>query len=62
LAGLRAARSNGHTDEAVLSMAKDAGLIHDILPRIAQDAERILEEGAARVVVPDPLQQTGGHR
>ena len=50
IAGVQAARKRGDTEEAVLSMGQDAGLIHDIPPaaeivsRIAQDAERILRE------------------
>jgi NAD(P)H-dependent flavin oxidoreductase YrpB (nitropropane dioxygenase family) len=50
IAGVQAARKRGDTEEAVLSMGQDAGLIHDIplaaeiVSRIAQDAERILSE------------------
>jgi NAD(P)H-dependent flavin oxidoreductase YrpB (nitropropane dioxygenase family) len=53
-AALQTARKNGDVEEAVLSMGQDAGLIHDIAPaaeivtRIAEDAERILTDGAAR--------------
>jgi len=55
-AALQAARKNGDVEEAVLSMGQDAGLIHDIAPaaeivtRIAEDAERILTDRAARVI------------
>lgn len=49
-ARVQAARKNGDTNEAPLSMGQDAGLIHDILPaaeivsRIAHQAENILAE------------------
>jgi NAD(P)H-dependent flavin oxidoreductase YrpB (nitropropane dioxygenase family) len=50
IAGVQAARKRGDTEEAVLSMGQDAGLIHDIpsaadvVARVAKDAERILRE------------------
>src|SRR6266436_8947876 len=49
-------RKDGDTDEAVLSMGQDAGLIHDIAPaaeivsRIAEEAERILTGRVARFI------------
>jgi NAD(P)H-dependent flavin oxidoreductase YrpB (nitropropane dioxygenase family) len=55
-ATLQAARKSGDVEEAVLSMGQDAGLIHDIAPageivsRIAQDAERIFTDRAARFI------------
>jgi NAD(P)H-dependent flavin oxidoreductase YrpB (nitropropane dioxygenase family) len=55
-AALQAARKAGDVEEAVLSMGQDAGLIHDIAPaaeivaRIAEDAERILRDRAARFI------------
>jgi NAD(P)H-dependent flavin oxidoreductase YrpB (nitropropane dioxygenase family) len=53
---LQAARKSGDINEAVLSMGQDAGLVHDIAPaaeivsRIAQEAERILTDGATRFI------------
>jgi NAD(P)H-dependent flavin oxidoreductase YrpB (nitropropane dioxygenase family) len=55
-AALQAARKTGEVEEAVLSMGQDAGLIHDIAPaaeivtRIAEEAERILTDRAARFI------------
>src|SRR5260221_825614 len=55
-AALQTARKDGDTDEAVLSMGQDAGLIHDIAPaaeivgRIAEEAERILTGRVARFI------------
>jgi NAD(P)H-dependent flavin oxidoreductase YrpB (nitropropane dioxygenase family) len=55
-AGVQAARKNGDTEEAVLSMGQDAGLIHDIpsaaeiVGRIVAEAEHILTGRLARLV------------
>src|SRR5207237_9685103 len=55
-AGLQRARKSGDTNEAVLSMGQDAGLIHEILPaaqivrQIADEAERILSNKLPRLL------------
>jgi NAD(P)H-dependent flavin oxidoreductase YrpB (nitropropane dioxygenase family) len=56
LASVRAARRDGDTNEAPLSMGQDAGLIRDIpaaaelVRRIAEEAERILTERLPQVI------------
>jgi NAD(P)H-dependent flavin oxidoreductase YrpB (nitropropane dioxygenase family) len=58
-AKLRAARESGDVAEGPLSMGQDAGLIHDIpsaaeiVTRIAQEAEELLERTLPRLIVRD---------
>jgi NAD(P)H-dependent flavin oxidoreductase YrpB (nitropropane dioxygenase family) len=58
-AKLRAARESGDVAEGPLSMGQDAGLIRDIpsaaeiVTRIAQEAEELLERTLPRLVVGD---------